>query len=215
MGTKKKEKFSGKVTVTRAVKIFEALGFKTAKQWDRARLEKKIQNLLTLTEGTELDQKMQKRVNEILRALKQGRKIIVVDVVDAPADAKREREVKDAVKREANRKAEKKVKDKKKAKAEVKKTAKRDTAKKQAKKAVAVSGKEKKPGVIMSVLEFVKEGKPISEKQILARLKQRFPDKNPESMGRSISHVPNYLTRNRGIDVIGKNDKGQYVIKKK
>ncbi len=213
MGTKKKEKFSGKVTVIRAVKIFEALGFKTANKWDRSRLEKKIQNLPDLTEGAKLDQKMQKRVNEILRALKQGRKIIVVDVADATADAKREQELKDAEKREAKRKAEKKAKDKKKAKVEVEKTAKKAAVKKQAKKAVAA--KEKKPGVIMSVLEFIKSRQPISEKQILVRLKQRFPDKNPESMERSIPRIPGYLASNKGIDVIGKNDKGQYIIKEK
>lgn len=175
MSTKKKEKFSGQVTVTRAIKIFEALGFKTAKQWDRPRLQKKInKGFPEQAEGTKLDRKMQKRVNEILRALKQGRKIIVVDVADAAADAKREQEVKDAGKREVARKADKKVKDGKKEKAEVKKTAKKVVAKKQAKKAVAVA-KEKKgvskfgsrSGTIKASIDSVLTKKPKTMEQLL------------------------------------------------
>lgn len=209
----KKVKFSGSISKTRAMKIFEALGFKTANQWDVPKLEKKVKNLPNLVEGVELNPKMQKRVNAILRAINQGQTVRVVDVIDAPTDAKREQEVKDAGKREAKRKVEKKAKDKKKAKADVKKTVKKAVAKKQAKKAVA--SKEKKSGVIMSVLEFVKEGKPISEKQILARLKQRFPDKNPESMERTVPRIPGYLASTKDIDVIGRNDKGLFIIKKK
>ena len=139
----KKEKFSGSITKTRAIKIFEALGFKTASQWDAGRLQKKIVKLPELVEGAALDDKTQKRINVVLKALGQGREVTVVDVDDATADKKRGKDVDDAAKRETERKVEKKDKDKKKVKKEEKKTVKKEKAKKQAKKAVA-AGKEKK-----------------------------------------------------------------------
>ena len=140
---KKGKKFTGEVTKTRVVKIFLALGFKTADKWDAVRLQKKIQNLPDLIEGAKFTTKMQKRVDRILNFLSQGQKIIVVDVEDATADDKRKQEIKNAAERETKRKIEKKAKDKSKVKAEVKKTEKKDKSKKQAKKAVAAS-KEKK-----------------------------------------------------------------------
>ena len=210
---KKGKKFTGEVTKTRVVKIFLALGFKTADKWDVFRLQKKIQNLPDLIEGAEFTDKMQKRVDRILNFLSQGQKIIVVDVEDATADDKRKQEIKNAAERETKRKIEKKAKDKSKVKTKAKKADKKDERKRQAKKAVA--SKEKKPGIIMSVLEFIKSGQPISEKQILTKLKQRFPDKNPESMERTIPQIPGHLRKHKDIDIIGKNDKGQYIIKKK
>jgi len=139
---KKGKKFTGEVTKTRAVKIFEALNFKTASGWNVTRLQKKIQDLPDLIEGAKFTSKMQRRVDIIVRALGRGMKITVVDVEDATADAKRKREIEDAAKREAKRKSEKKAKDKSKAKAEDKKAAKKDTSKKQAKKAVTAEKKK-------------------------------------------------------------------------
>ena len=74
--------------------------------------------------------------------------------------------------------------------------------------------KDKKPGVIMSMLEFVTNHGPISVEKIHSLLKKRFPDKDPDSMLRSIPKIPRYLATNKNMDVIGKNDKGQYYIKK-
>jgi len=146
MSTKKKQ-FSGQVTKTRAIKIFEALGFKTAGKWDVAKLQRKLLKLDTLIEGTDLDKKNLKKVNEILSAQAKGRKVIVVDVEDVAAGKQREKEVKDAAAREVKRKADQKTKAKAKEKAETKKTAKKAKAKKTTKKAVAASDKKKKPGI--------------------------------------------------------------------
>ena len=212
MSTKKK--FSGQVTMSRAIKIFEALGFKTASKWNAIKLQKKLGKLHELVEGVELDPKNLKKVNQILRAQNEGKKIIVVDVDDVVAGKQREQDVKDAQKRAVTREQERKTKTVKKEKAMAKKNAKKKQAKKQAKKAVKAKDEKKKPGVIMSVLEFVKEQAPISERKILSLLKKRFPDKNVESMERTIPRVPNYLAREKGIDVIGKDDKGRLIIKK-
>jgi len=142
----KKEESLGTITKNRAVKIFEALGFKTAGKWDVARLQKKIVKLDTLIEGAELDSKTLKRVNEILRAQTKGRKVAVVDPDDAAADKQRDKGVKDAAKREVIRKAEKKGVTAKKEKSDEKKDAKKAKAtKKQEKRIVErVKGKNKK-----------------------------------------------------------------------
>jgi hypothetical protein len=111
--------------------IYKALGYKTADNWSAAQLTKKLPKLDTLIEGTELDKKNLKKVNEILRAQAKGRKVIVVDMDDVAADKKRGQSVKAAAKRETKRKAEKKEKTAKKEKTSAKKKVK---AKKDAKK---------------------------------------------------------------------------------
>jgi len=214
MSTKKKQ-FSGQVTKTRAIKIFEALGFKTAGKWDVAKLQRKLLKLDTLIEGTDLDKKNLKKVNEILSAQAKLRKVIVVDVEDVAAGKQREKDVKDAAAREVKRKAEQKTKAKVKEKAETKKTVKKAEAKKTAKKAVAASDKKKKPGLMLSMYEFIQAHQPISANKILAMLKQRFPDKNPESMERCIPRYPKCLADSHGITDIGQDDKERYIIVKK
>jgi len=208
------KKFSGKVSLTRARMIYEALGFKTAHNWNAAKLTKKLEKLDTVIEGAELDKKNLKKVNEILRAQNKGHKVIVIDVDDIAADKRRAKDVTSAQKRVAARNKEKKSKTAKNEKVAAKKNADKSKAKKQDKKAVAASDKKKKPGIIMSVLEFIKEHGPVSEKKILSLLKKRFPDKDSGSMGRSIPKVPGYLKSVKGIDVIRKNDKGLYYAKK-
>lgn len=137
MSSKKREENLGTVTKNRVVKIFEALGFKTSNGWDIARLQKKLAKLSTLVEGTDLDSKTQKRVNEILRAQEAGRRVVVLDPEDATADKQRDKSVKDAAKREKQRKAEKKVKTAKKEKAAAKKKTKKTKAAKKQEKRIA------------------------------------------------------------------------------
>lgn len=225
--SKKKEESLGTVTRNRAVKIFEALGFKTADKWDVTRLQKKLTKLQTLVEGADLDTKTQKRVDEILRVQNKGRNVTVVDPEDAEAGKQRDKSIKGAAKREKEQKAEKEAKADSKAKSAAKKTKIKDgsvaqvakvvtkkKAKTTKKESVKVVKKDKRPGVIMSVLEFVKTHGPVSEKKILSLLKKRFPNRDSGSMGRSIPQIPRYLVRKKNLDVIGKNDKGQYYIKK-
>jgi len=214
MSTKKKQ-FSGQVTKTRAIKIFEALGFKTAGKWDVAKLQRKLLKLDTLIEGTDLDKKNLKKVNEILSAQAKGRKVIVVDVEDVAAGKQREKDVKDAAAREVKRKAEQKTKAKAKEKAETKKTAKKAKAKKTAKKAVAASDKKKKPGLMLSMYEFIQAYQPISANKILSLLEKRFPEHNSESMERCIPRYPKCLADSHGITDIGQDDKERYIIVKK
>ena len=212
MSTKKK--FSGQVTMNRAIKIFEALGFKTASKWDVHKIQKKLGKLHELVEGVELDPKNLKKVNQILRAQNEGKKIIVVDVDDVVAGKQREQDVKDAQKRAVTREQERKTKTVKKEKAMAKKKAKKSEAKKQAKKAVKAA-REKKPGLMMSMYEFIQTQQPISARKILSLLKKRFPNKNPESMERCIPRYPKCLADSHGITDIGQDDKERYIIVKK
>ena len=214
MSTKKKKKFSGQVTMNRAIKIFEALGFKTASKWDVPRLQKKLGKLHELIEGVELDPKNLKKVNQILKAQNEGKKIIVVDVDDVVAGKQREQDVKDAQKRAVTREQERKTKAVKKEKAMAKKKAKKSEAKEQAKKAVKAA-REKKPGLMMSMYEFIQTQQPISARKILSLLKKRFPNKNPESMERCIPRYPKCLADSHGITDIGQDDKERYIIVKK
>ena len=90
---KDKKKFTGQVSLISAQKIFVALGFQTAKNWNEAKLTKKIQRLPELTEGAVLETKMQKRVDMICRALAKGTKVTVVDLSDETADKKEEKKL--------------------------------------------------------------------------------------------------------------------------
>lgn len=125
---KDKKKFTGQVSLTRARKIFQALGFKTAGNWNEVRLTKKIQNLPDLAEGAKLDDKMQKRVNTICNAIKAGKKVVVINLEDVAVDKKRASYVEETVKRDTEKKKEKKA-------AKEKKTKKKSTTTKKAKTA--------------------------------------------------------------------------------
>lgn len=197
--SKKKKENVGTVTRNRAIKIFEALGFKTVGKWDVARLQKKLIKLGTLIEGAKLDRKTQKRVNEILRAQSKGRKVVVIDPDDAAADKQRENAVKSAGKRAATKSKEKK-----------------ETSKRKSDKAAGKKPKRKepkKPGVIATILEIIQNG-PVSKKQILAKLKSRFPDRPVDGMEKTINaQLPNRMAKEKGIK-IKVDDKGRFSTKK-
>ena len=134
------DKKKNEVSKNRVVKIFEALGFKTAGQWDAARLQKKLLKLNTLIEGAELDVRTQKRVDEILRAQNESQTVKVIDTEDVVDDKRREKEVNDGIKRKEDERKEKMAKkaktDKKvkKATKKAKKTTKTTQKKKEATK---------------------------------------------------------------------------------
>lgn len=195
---KKKKEFSGKVTKNRVVKIFLALGFKTADKWDIIRLQKKLVKLDVLIEGAKLDAKTQKRVNEILRLQNKGRKVIVFDPDDEAADKKRGQDVKDAQKRAATKKTEKATAGRKADKAAGKKPKRKEP---------------KKPGVIASILEFIQAG-PVSKKQLLGKLTKRFPDRPVDGMAKTIqAQLPNRMAKEKKIK-IKMDDKGRFSVKK-
>lgn len=193
------KQFSGKVSLTRARMIYEALGFKTAGNWSAAQLQKKLLKLDTLVEGTELDKKNLKKVNEILRHQAKDRKVIVIDVDDAAADKSRSQAVKNAAKREVKRKAEKKVKTAKKEKTSAKKKVKaKKVAKKTAKRIAEKVDLDKygsKKGSTNAKVNAVLSRKPKKMSQLV---------KESKISGTCYSHLSN-LIKDR---VVKKSDKG-------
>ena len=89
--------------------------------------------------------------------------------------------------------------------------AKKETAAKEspAKKAV-----EKKGGVIASIIEFLtaaSASKPLSKKSLVAKLKERFPDREELALSRTINcQVPTRLRKDKELDV-KKNDEGYWL----
>jgi len=80
-----------------------------------------------------------------------------------------------------------------------------------AKKEVKSEPKKKKPGVISTIIEVLKKGKPVTKEAILAVLTKRFPDRSAESMSKTINvQVPNRIAKEQGIKV-EKTKKG-YVV---
>jgi chromatin remodeling complex protein RSC6 len=90
--------------------IFESLGFKTANGWDVPRLQRKLAKLESLVEGSELDDKTQKRVNGILGAQGNGQRVVIVDSDAETANKRAQKEVDESAERERTRKEEKKEK---------------------------------------------------------------------------------------------------------
>jgi len=231
-----KQKKQIEITKQKAIELFNGLGYKTADRWNAKRLEDKIKNLPDLYDGSELKDgdgsphKLKARLSRLLAILKKGGSIIIVDEQNPLEEGlPPEPNVEKVREHKQKRTAEKEEKEAKKMAKKSKKTSKKKAAKKSTKKAAEKKVVAKKttkkaksklvkkarpPGVILSVLEFIQEHGPISAKEILAKLKKRFPNRSLESMGRTIPRIPGHLSREKNINTIKKNDKGQYYIEK-
>lgn len=70
------------------------------------------------------------------------------------------------------------------------------------------------PGVIASIQEYITNHGPISKPQILAKLKQRFPDRDAEAMTKTVNvQLPGRMSKEKKIKIV-KDDKGRFSIKK-
>lgn len=81
-------------------------------------------------------------------------------------------------------------------------------------KAEKVPKEKKGPGVIASIVEFLKDASekaPLTKKDVHEKLKERFPDRAPESMWSTINiQIPNRLKVDRNV-VVHKNENGYWV----
>ena len=209
--SKSKEESLGAVTRNRAVKIFEALGFKTAKLWDAPRLQKKLTKLHTLIEGADLDAKTLKRVNEILRTQSKGREVSVIDPEMAVVDKKIEKEVEAAGERESSRKAEKKAKLAKKERKENTENTQEKTemAKKKTKKVVK---KTKTKKVTKKVAVVVKKKTKTAKKKVTKKTAKKKVAKNKEIFDRFGSRKG--TNRAKINDALGRKPKTMDMLKK-
>jgi hypothetical protein len=71
-----------------------------------------------------------------------------------------------------------------------------------------------KPGVVMSIVEFLEkanEAKPISKPQVLEKLKARFPNRAESSMARTVNaQIGYHLNKFKGY-IIKRNDRGYWI----
>ena len=205
------------ITRERALKLFSYFNYKTAGKWSSKRMEGKLAKLpdsidIKLVKNSKVEAILKEIINassiEVTSADKEKKVDVKVTIPTKLKTTKKTAKKKTTAgpvskKKETKKTVSKKTGKKKKSRFSKKKQAKTTTKK-----------TEKTPGVIMSVLEFIQKDGPISGKNILAKLVKRFPDRDPESMERTVPRVPNHLATEKGIKTIRKNDKGKYYIKK-
>ena len=108
----------------------------------------------------------------------------------------------------------------KKSKAEPKKSkekAKETEEKKKSDKNSPKKPTEKKVGVIVSIVEFIEASgeKGITKKQIVEKIKKRFPERKEKSIQSTVNvQVPGRIRKDRGLNLV-KDDEGRWSIKSK
>lgn len=178
------------VTQEQAVSIFAALDIPAAAKWTPARLQAKLNKLDEMVdEDADFEPEVAKLAGDIMAELKEGGEVELAESNGAPAATK------------GKGKAAAKGKGKEEAPA----------GKKAAKKGKA-DGKKKEdkgPGVIASIVEFLKAASsksPLTKDQLADKLAKRFPDRERESMLRTINvQVPNRLKTDKELDVKAKD----------
>ena len=90
-----------------ALKIFEALGFKTCSKWSSKRLEAKVKNLPEITDGAKITNvNLKKKLKEIMAA---DKVVIIKSEKEAKEDKKMDEAIKETKKDEAPKKSKKKT----------------------------------------------------------------------------------------------------------
>lgn len=177
-----------KVKQAEAVAMLMAMDYNNADQWSAKRLAQKLEGLPKMVdEDTELsDKKLNKLLNDILGALKDGKTLEIIasddNSDDKPADDKPAK------------------KDSKPAK-EAKPAAKKDP------------GKARGVGVVQTIIdEFLKgtEDKPKTNEQVLAVLVKKFPERPEKAMKSTVSGAKSWMRTEKGLDVRS-NEKGIWI----
>jgi len=174
------------------VKLFEALGFKTAQTWDEPKLQKKVKELPELVDGVKLKNRNAKR---ILKAILGAKEISII-----PAGQKEEPE---RASETAMRKTAKKKVAKKKAPGKKNKTVKKGVKTSITKKA------PKRLNRMAAVVEVLKKNKKISVKELIVAADRLYAEnggkKNQAEASYSVNKVLvtlqliEYLTVEEGI----------------
>lgn len=174
-----------KIKKSIVVKLFEELGFKTAKSWPTSKLSTKIKKLPELTDGVKI---RKPKVKKVLSAILNAKSVKIVDATEEAEDKKLQKQMKGG-----SKKTDKKTGEKKKS----------GTPKKKAPKG---------PGVIATILEIIRTKGPISKDQLCTQLGKKFPDRPKEGMMNTINiQVPSRLNKEKNAK-IKRNDKGKYYI---
>ena len=170
------------------VELFVALGAKGAGNWNDERLLQKVENISKLMDGgTTLTGNQKKLYKSILAAQKDEEEIELVDSPEEEADE------------DEGGGDDEEVEEKKPAK-------KKGTAPKKA----GNGG----PGVIGSICEFLSkatEKKPLTKAAILDKLCERFPDRDRDSMSKTVGvQIPARMAKEKGVEINSKTtDEGK------
>ena len=199
-----------------AIKLFKALGFKTAGNWTTDRLQSKLNNLPEIAD----EDKVGEWVQDYLDRIERADEVIIKEKEDK--DMKKKKKNKGKGKKKISKATGKKVvegstkkKDKKKVSKKTDKKKKIDKKKKDKVSTKKSKGKKKtsktttkktatkKIGVIATIVECLKKG-PTTRESILKVLVKRFPDRAEESMNTTVkAAVPSYLRRKQGLFCAG------------
>ena len=89
--------------------------------------------------------------------------------------------------------------------------AKKTKSSKSSKSSKTKETKAKKPGVIATIVSTIQDHGPVTKEKILQVLTKKFPEREPESMAKTINaQVPNRINKEKGLNII-KTEKGYKV----
>lgn len=213
--------------------LFVALEMPMAAKWSEKRLLDKISKLPDVVDEETDAGDSQDLLDSVLEAVEEGTEITIVSAKASKAAPKKTKAAAKKKKPPAEEEPEEEYEEyeeeeeeppKKKTKA----AAKKKTAAKKKKKAPEPpkgANKKKKPapkpktpkgpGVIKSIIEFLKKAnskRPLSKDALLEKLEDRFPERTPDAMRTTINiQVPNRLKKEKELDV-RKNEKGFWIV---
>lgn len=173
--------------------LYEAIGYTGHEKWDNKKALSKIAKLKDIKdkdlEEVDLTKPQRSLLEKLQEAAKAGTEVTIEEVKETPKEETKTQ--KGETKSEGEEKKEKKKGG-----------------------FPQGAGGDGKPGVIASIKEFLSkasEEKPVSKKDIVKKLKERFPDRDDEAMGKTVNvQVPNRLRKDAGLDV-KKNESGYWI----
>jgi len=169
------------------VELFQGMGYKNAKKWNKGRMDRHITELISMAQesniNVEIGTENEQELNVLLLKVVESNEEIEV-VMEMKACQEEETEPQEEVETEED---DEEVETGSQEEEEV-----TNKSSKKGKKNKESGGdkKEKKVGVIASIIEFYKEAsekEPITAGQVLDKLAKRFPERDPNSMKKTIN----------------------------
>ena len=187
-----------KVKREKAIELLSSLGFTGASKMTDGELTKKLNKLSkkVTDETTTEDDALDTLLDDVLE--NEGSVKVVNKTKKEKSSGGSGGKGKKASKKKTTKKATKK--------ATKKSTEKKSTTEKK------TPAKRAKVGVIATILSII-EKKPTTKEKIVEQLAKKFPDRDPESMAKTVGvQLPTRLAKDRGVKIV-KDDKGRYSVK--
>lgn len=204
-----------KVTRQELDNLFVALGAKAAPKWPEKRLRAKIAELpekdLPITHGRDTE-----ILNSLLEAI-EDETIDDLEIISGGDEGEEKEDRKAPEKKGGVPKNKNKAMKAAKAAAEGKSASNGDKPLKSKKEKTAKAPKEKKPGVIATIIEILSNASsshPVTKETIAHKLAKAFPDRDAEGMAKTVNvQVPTRLGSDKGL-VVQKNAEGYWISNK-